>query len=68
MLTVFSRNRERICWYVVNGLRALEVPAVYGRFLYYSEKYIKTANICILQRRLFFVFILRRKKYDNRNF
>ena len=25
MLTVFSRNRERICWYVVNGLRALKV-------------------------------------------
>lgn len=34
MLTVFSRNRERICWYVVNGSRALEVPAVYGRIFY----------------------------------
>ena len=62
MLTVFSRNRERICWYVVNGLRALEVPAVYGRFLYYSEKYIKTANICILQRRLFFCFYFKEEE------
>lgn len=42
MLTVFSRNRERICWYVVNGSRALEVPAVYGRIFYIISENILT--------------------------